>query len=229
MHYKEIRKYSPIKIRELYFSEILCMLVSPFFTKYFLKRKIRPNTVTLLMVFCGLLGPVLFALPWLSAKWIGVICLWGWFIMDCSDGEVARITKTFSKYGKEMDYMAHLICHPLLNLAIYITFSSQVVNELWLACTAIVFISSELIIRSLTAINSYTVPHENSSPLPSLPKYFLQQFLYYPNFVLFFPFFMLLTKVRPEVAFCLYLIWCFIYTLSTCRALCRMLKYFYWK
>ena len=30
-----------------------------------------------------------------------------------SDGQVARYTKTFSKYGEELDYVAHHICHGL--------------------------------------------------------------------------------------------------------------------
>ena len=92
-------------------------LISPLFTGIFVKAGIAPNSVTVLMIAAGMIGAILFAGPQLWLKVYGLLFLHLWYVLDCSDGEVARITGTFSKFGKEMDYTAHLVNHPLFNLA----------------------------------------------------------------------------------------------------------------
>lgn len=121
MKYSEIRKFSP---REASHSLIdaLCITISPLFTSVFVKYNIAPNTVTLFMILFGIIGSLLLLLPSICLKSIGVLCLLLWYVMDCSDGETARITQRFSKYGKEMDYMAHLVCHPLFVIAVWSNF-----------------------------------------------------------------------------------------------------------
>ncbi|MDE5758277.1 MAG: CDP-alcohol phosphatidyltransferase family protein, partial [Allobaculum sp.] len=117
--YRDIRVQS--KIREFR----KAMLAGHFLTRdigricsvWFIKHNIVPNQITLLMIMFGIIGSILFAIPNVWCKILGY-CGWlMWFAMDCSDGQVARYTKTFSKYGTEMDYMAHLIDHPLMNMA----------------------------------------------------------------------------------------------------------------
>lgn len=228
MNYREIRKYSPIKGKGLFVSEILCMLVSPYFTSLFIRRGISPNTVTLLMIILGVMGSVLLALPHLFSMSLGVICLWGWFVMDCSDGEVARITKQFSKYGREMDYIAHLICHPLLNLSVFLYYYQKGYDLFVLALIAISFISLELVNRSIIVIDIY-----NSSscygiiPKFNICKYLFHQLLYYPNFVLFFPFVIWMGEMLEFDSFPIYVGWFCIYSLYCIKRIISTLFRFY--
>lgn len=84
---------------------------------YILKNK-TPNYVTSHMIYSGIIGALLFMQDNIYIKIIGVLFIQLWFILDYSDGEVARETKIFSKYGREFDYLAHIINHPLFSLAL---------------------------------------------------------------------------------------------------------------
>lgn len=70
------------------------------------------------MIISGLIGGFLFMIPNLHIKFVGMIFMQLWFILNCSDGEVARKTKIFSKYGKDIDYLAHIINHPIFTVAL---------------------------------------------------------------------------------------------------------------
>lgn len=115
MTYKEIRKNWQ---HNFYWDSVLvdayAMLISPFITKICLKLKLIPNVITLLMIASGILGGLLFALPYTAAKILGIVFIHLWYVFDCSDGEVARITKRYSKFGTEIDYTAHVIDHPFI-------------------------------------------------------------------------------------------------------------------
>ena len=145
LSYKEIRTYSPMgRWNSRSVADWLCMPLSPFFSTKFVKWQLRPNTITLFMIFFGIVGSLFFALTKWEFKVLGIICYYLWYIMDCSDGEVARITKQFSTYGRDMDYWAHLTCHPLMNLALWYSYwQLDRYHEWLLAFIFIVFISME--------------------------------------------------------------------------------------
>jgi phosphatidylglycerophosphate synthase len=122
MKYQTIRReYQHHGFRELVFIDPYAMLLSPFVTNLCLKLNLIPNVVTLCMMVSGVIGAVLFALPFLWAKIAGTVFIHLWYVFDCSDGEVARITKKFSKFGTEIDYAAHVINHPLFLFAFLCT------------------------------------------------------------------------------------------------------------
>ncbi|WP_449139250.1 CDP-alcohol phosphatidyltransferase family protein [Segatella sp.] len=190
--YKEIVKattFGPIRSRQI--SEYICMALSPFFSRYFIHFHIRPNTITIFMIISGVLGAIFFAAPNIICKIIGILLLFLWFIMDSSDGEVARYTKTFSRYGKEMDYLAHIIDHPCVNLAMWLTYVQIGTYNIYIiSALFITFISTELITRNLILIEVYDKnKNEKSSTIfnPSWAKWLFLQLVYYPNIVLFLP------------------------------------------
>lgn len=120
--YKEIReKYGARYGRESVFIDVYVCLLSPIFTKTAVRHKLLPNTVTIGMILSGVIGAFFFWMPYSICKIIGIIFIHLWFILDCSDGEVARATKTFSKWGKELDYMAHTFNHPLFAMSFFIS------------------------------------------------------------------------------------------------------------
>ena len=189
--YSEIRKLSPIgEFRSWFLVDHICMRISPFLSAYFIDKKVRPNTITMFMILSGIVGSVFFACPNGVLKIIGIFFFYAWYVFDCSDGEVAKITKTFSKFGREMDYMAHLICHPLMNLALYFSFLQlDKYNWLLLSIVFIVYISIELVTRIIIMFSVYCLDTDISKNLCQISyfKYLIVQFTIYPNFILFFP------------------------------------------
>ncbi|HWE86989.1 MAG TPA: CDP-alcohol phosphatidyltransferase family protein [Terracidiphilus sp.] len=177
--------------------------VSPVFTRFLVRWKVIPNSVTACMILSGALGAGLFALPWLASKIAGLVLIHLWFILDCSDGEVARITRRFSAFGTEMDYLAHAINHPLFNLSFAWSlvalhrYSSSAI----LAC-ALVSISAEMLLRHLTAL-TYSYRKGCGEALVegarrSAPRIWAISlagiFSLYPNFALLFPILFLIDK-----------------------------------
>lgn len=202
MRYKDIRKITKIKAinREVFFAFIFGRRLSPFFVSVFLNLKIKPNTVTIYMVITGIIGAILFAFDNIWFKFTGYIFILLWLILDCADGEVARITKTFSKFGKELDFIIHIINHPLFNVAIFLSLVQlKKCNVIFLAINSILFISINLIYRNLFSIFIiYNIKVKPKNIAVNKPKYlrvkiiieyFIKILIEFPNFALIFPLF----------------------------------------
>jgi phosphatidylglycerophosphate synthase len=229
---KNIRTLSPLQYYRFnsFVGHFISSQISPLFTSLFIKQQIKPNTITLFMIASGIIGSVLFSLPYIYIKILGFVFFHIWFIMDCSDGEVARITKTFSKYGKEMDYIAHLISHPLMNLSLFITFIQfGNINSLLLALIFMSFISMELINRNFVLFNTYLFS-KGSVPKPkrSFIKYAVGQFAVYPNFILLFPI-AIISDMLFNVSYSFYILlgWFALYSLYFLKGLLSTLIKFY--
>ncbi|HPP34592.1 MAG TPA: CDP-alcohol phosphatidyltransferase family protein [Ignavibacteriales bacterium] len=228
---KDVRLLSPLNNYRFnsFVEHFISYQISPLFTHLFIKLEIRPNTITLFMVISGIIGAILFSLPQVYFKFLGFLFFHLWFIFDCSDGEVARITKTFSKYGKEMDYIAHLINHPLMNLSLFISYLQfHYYNTIYLAILFMCFISMELINRNFTAFNTYLFADVNNKNKRSFLKYAIGQFSLYPNFILIFPIFVIADLVIG-VRYSIYIlnVWFLIYSLYFLKGLISTLIRFY--
>ena len=170
--------------------------LSPFLTPIFVDANIAPNTVTILMMAAGLVGSLLFAMPPIALKACGLIFIHLWYVLDCCDGETARITKRFSKFGKEMDYVAHVVNHPLFNLAFAVTlvglgrYSVSLILFASLLC-----ISAELVLRNIVSfsylyelkMNSPVLKRDRRGILKKMSFQIVCFFSVYPNFALLFP------------------------------------------
>lgn len=172
-------------------------LISPVLTNILFKAGVAPNTVTVLMMLSGFLGAALFALPQIGIKAVGLLFIHAWYVLDCSDGEVARITRCFSSFGNEIDYTAHMVNHPLFNLAFaYSLVGMGRWNSRVLLFVAILSISAELVLRNLCLFHylydikmgtNLAVMRENRGPFRKLASHAVGFFSIYPNFVLLFP------------------------------------------
>ena len=231
LSYKEIRTYSPMgRWNSRSVADWLCMPLSPFFSTKFVKWQLRPNTITLFMIFFGIVGSLFFALPKWEFKVLGIICYYLWYIMDCSDGEVARITKQFSTYGRDMDYWAHLTCHPLMNLALWYSYwQLDRYHEWLLAFIFIVFISMEFQHRALLTFQAYHRKETGTESVdnPSVLRYIFRQMYQYPNFILLFPFVFLLEYLTEFPTFYLLAGWCLFFVVGVGQALLRMIAFGY--
>ncbi len=198
MRYKEIRnivKMKPIN-QEVFAAYFFSRRLSPFFVNIFLKLNIVPNTITIYMVIVGIIGAILFSFPNIWFKISGYIFMHLWFIFDCSDGEVARIIKVFSKFGKELDYIAHIVNHPIFNIAFLISLIQlNKYNIMFVSMVSVILISSNLVNRNLLSMYTIFELREKSKNVVSnknklyrvIISYLIGFLTQYPNFVLIFP------------------------------------------
>lgn len=196
MTYREIRKFQPRGFKTDFIVCPYCYLFSPYFTKIFLNFNIAPNIVTVMMILSGLLGAILFAIPVLPFQICGALLIHIWFILDCSDGEVARITGNFSTFGREIDYTAHIINHPCFSVGfISAMYFSELYDMLWIIVLFFVFILLETMGRHLL---SFYVIHDLKLPSSTndvkifpfwkkLAIYVMNSLTVYPCFALIFP------------------------------------------
>jgi 1L-myo-inositol 1-phosphate cytidylyltransferase / CDP-L-myo-inositol myo-inositolphosphotransferase len=91
---------------------------SAFLTRGFLRLGWSPNTITLVSMVVGLLAAALFIPGSWELAVLGALIFQLSVIIDCCDGEVARLTFSESKFGQELDIWADNIVHIVLFAAI---------------------------------------------------------------------------------------------------------------
>lgn len=85
--------------------------VSTFLTRLFLRIGLSPNAITVLSLFIGLMAAGSFALGGYMAGIIGSLLFQLSAIVDCCDGEVARLTNRQSRFGQQLDIAADNVVH----------------------------------------------------------------------------------------------------------------------
>lgn len=94
-------------------------------SKFFIRLHISPNTITLLSLLFGVTGGLLFAPKDLFLNICGVLLQILGLILDCSDGQVARLTGNSTQFGRVLDG-----CVDSLNFsAVYIGIGLRMMNE----------------------------------------------------------------------------------------------------
>ncbi len=95
--------------------------ISIWFTWVFVRTPLTANHITIIQEISGIIGAVLFVY---GRFVLGAIFLQLGFIMDNSDGEVARWKKQQSEQGKFLDLIGHMIVIPFyffgLGLGLYL-------------------------------------------------------------------------------------------------------------
>ena len=90
-----------------YFNRKLSGVLTPLF----LRLGLSANAVTLLSVVIGLVAAVSFSLGSYAAGVVGALLLQLSAVIDCCDGEVARLTFTESPFGDRLDIVGDNIVH----------------------------------------------------------------------------------------------------------------------
>ena len=199
MKYSEIRENYQNHNYGLIIDRYACS-ISPIITKLLLKTNLIPNQATILMMLSGIVGAVMFAVPNIWSKIVGIVFIHLWYIIDCSDGELARIKKQFSKFGTEIDYTAHILNHPLFNMAFLISMIQlNKYDIVFLMSIFMVIIVVNLIFRNLVMFkNEYRKrmseqiekSKNGSDELVQKTNYivkFFDNMTVYPNYALIFP------------------------------------------
>ncbi|RMH07023.1 MAG: CDP-alcohol phosphatidyltransferase family protein [Nitrospirae bacterium] len=85
--------------------------LSALLTRGFIWLGLSPNVVTILSMIVGLLGAWMFAAGSYQLGILGALLFQLSVIIDCCDGEVARLTFAESKFGQELDLIADNFVH----------------------------------------------------------------------------------------------------------------------
>jgi 1L-myo-inositol 1-phosphate cytidylyltransferase / CDP-L-myo-inositol myo-inositolphosphotransferase len=85
--------------------------LSRWFTRIFVALGMSPNTITMVATAVGLLAAVLFGLGTYTAGVAAALLFQLAAVIDCSDGEVARLTFTESPFGAWLDIAMDNIVH----------------------------------------------------------------------------------------------------------------------
>lgn len=209
------------------FADYFCTtLFSPFLTPFFINHNVRPNTVTLLMIISGFITGFVLMVPNEWCKLASFFLYILWFSLDCSDGEVARATNKCSDYGKHLDWIAHIVCHPLFCIGMWFTFLQYYTIDIYLISTIIMgLLSMEMILRMLVAFREY-VPESkykgglNQNHKINLFSYIKGQLGYFPNIVIFSPLLVFFDIIFKLNCFhYLFIIWAVLYMLTVLKQL----------
>jgi 1L-myo-inositol 1-phosphate cytidylyltransferase / CDP-L-myo-inositol myo-inositolphosphotransferase len=123
-------------------------------THAFLKLGLSPNMITGVSTIIGLLAAGVFALGSYSSGVAGALLLQLSAIVDCCDGEVARITFGESRFGARLDLFAdnvvHLALFGGLSWGMFVNQAGGSMLPLWLGAAAMVanVLSFWLVMRS---------------------------------------------------------------------------------
>jgi len=85
--------------------------ISALLSRLFLAMGLSPNAITVVATAIGLLAAVAFAMGHYAAGVIGALLFQLAAIVDCCDGEVARLTFRESKLGEQLDIMTDNVVH----------------------------------------------------------------------------------------------------------------------
>jgi phosphatidylglycerophosphate synthase len=85
--------------------------VSALFSRMFLALRFSPNAITLVSTAIGIAAAVAFARGTYAAGVLGALLFQLAAIVDCCDGEVARLTFTESPLGERLDLMTDNVVH----------------------------------------------------------------------------------------------------------------------
>lgn len=235
MNYKQFRELVPLQPLSQYsIIGYICVLLSPFLSIPCIRYHWTPNRMTLAMIITGVLAGVFFMLPWLSCKIISIILYFLWFVWDCADGEVARYTSTFSKYGRHLDWMSHLSCHSLFIIAVWASFQQLPLfyHGYVLSVVSFGLLAAELISRSINTMMSLSMQDDVQSVWK--PKsifsldYIKTQLLYFPNLVCFYPIILVADWIlQYHFAFYVWCVWAVIYILGIIKTYIRFINVMY--
>lgn len=84
--------------------------LSPYGTKFFLWLGWSPNQVTTLMTVSGAASGFALLIPGLPGALLALLCVQGYLLLDCSDGELARYTGVKSITGVYLDRVGAYLC-----------------------------------------------------------------------------------------------------------------------
>ena len=135
--------------------------ISIYLTWLFIKLGVSPDAVSIGIIPFGLFVTYFFTLGTYYGFLIGGLLLQFWYLLDLSDGEVARYHKQRSAKGSFLDKVNHIFVHPAIFLSMGIGFYNKFNNPLFIllgGITACALLMQDLInLHKLVALVRYKV------------------------------------------------------------------------
>ncbi len=100
--------------------------VGMMFSQLFIKLHIIPNAVTMFSMISGVSGGVLLAAKSIWLNLLGLVLVFLSAVFDCSDGQVARLTKHYSRLGRMLDGLSDSL--------VYFSLYTACANRLYPRC-----------------------------------------------------------------------------------------------
>jgi len=100
-------------------------MFSAIFARFCIRTGISANTVTLMSLLLGVCGSLFFYSQNVLINFIGIVIEYFSVVLDCADGEVARLTHSSSQLGRFLDGMVD----SLNFFAIYVVLAVRMTNE----------------------------------------------------------------------------------------------------
>lgn len=151
--------------------------LSPFFTKLFLKLKLSPNAITVVATLIGLVGAASFGMGTYAAGLLGALMFQLAAVIDCCDGEVARLTFTESPLGAKLDLVLDNVVHMAVFAGIaYGAYQAHAVSDrawLFLALGAVAVIFNALAFWLVTRLAARPSARSEDSAVHTKWKEFL--------------------------------------------------------
>lgn len=79
--------------------------------KFFQKIRVSPNVITVISMIFGVSSGIFFARGKYPDVLIGALLLEGMVILDCADGQLARMLNKSSQFGKTIDGLSDIVTH----------------------------------------------------------------------------------------------------------------------
>lgn len=133
---------------------------SPYVSQIFLRLNVSPTQITWMMVFTGWLASWILTNPFLWGAILAFLLAQLQMLLDCSDGEVARVTKNFNPAGIFIDRIGHYTTESFLVIAfaIRIADNAQAPEIIWGFVLALLVIFNKLLndlVHVTRAISGY--------------------------------------------------------------------------
>lgn len=97
--------------RDGHFDRWVSRRVSPVVTRRLAATPLTPNAVTVIATLCGAAGGLVLALAWPQGPIAGVALLACSAVLDCCDGELARLRGQESRLGHVLDVTGDTVVH----------------------------------------------------------------------------------------------------------------------
>ncbi len=139
-------------------------------TRWFLKTSLTPNQITLISFAVGLTAGVFFWRGGYINGMIGALIFQFSAVLDCCDGEVARLKGMQSRLGQWLDVMCDNIVHVVVFLAIAWAFYRTTAMSSYLVLGGLASMGSLFSLRFVLLLDSRPLDHSFRSKYGLLKK-----------------------------------------------------------
>ena len=112
----------------LYFIHPISARLVPIFAKH----GIKPNTVSLAGMGSGILAGIFY--HFYTATWcavLGFVLMFAWHVLDGADGQLARLTKSYSELGKVLDGICDYVTFTAVYVGLAMAMSAAMGGWVW--------------------------------------------------------------------------------------------------